>query len=162
MTSASSPETKSHYAGADSPKQILPVLRPTHDDQTLFESKLTGGGLPVGQDQDDFRLLVEAVSDYAVYMLTPEGIVSSWNKGAERNKGYTSAEAIGLHFSTFYTPEDRIAGAPLRALRMAANSKFEAYGWRSAQGRQSVLGACGDRRNSQCRRASDRICQSYL
>ena len=58
--------------------------------------------------QHDFRMLVEAVSDYAVYMLTPEGVVSSWNRGAERNKGYTSAEAIGLHVSgVLYTGRPR-------------------------------------------------------
>ena len=87
---------------------------------------------PGGLDhtQHDFRMLVEAVSDYAVYMLTPEGIVSSWNRGAERNKGYTAAEAVGLHFSSFYTPEDRAAGEPARALRCAEDSKFEANGWR--------------------------------
>ncbi|GJE56493.1 hypothetical protein EKPJFOCH_2999 [Methylobacterium thuringiense] len=80
--------------------------------------------------QNDFRMLLEAVSDYAVYRLTPEGNVSSWNKGAERNKGYTFAEAIGLHVSAFYTAEDRAAGAPARTLAAAAESKFETHGWR--------------------------------
>ena len=81
-------------------------------------------------NQHDFRMLVEAVSDYAVYMLTPDGIVSSWNKGAERNKGYSAAEAIGLHVSSFYRPEDRAAGQPAKALMAARTSKYEAYGWR--------------------------------
>ena len=78
-----------------------------------------------------FSTLLEAVRDYAVYRLTPDGIVSTWNTGAERNKGYTAAEAIGLHVSAFYTPEDRAAGKPASALATAAaGSKFEDYGWR--------------------------------
>ncbi len=78
----------------------------------------------------DYRILVEAVSEYAVYRLTLDGFVLSWNKGAERNKGYKATEAIGLHFSTFYTPEDREAGEPEKALRAARDSKLETYGWR--------------------------------
>lgn len=73
---------------------------------------------------------MEAVSEFAVYRLTPDGFVSSWNKGAERNKGYCAAEAIGLHFSSFYTAEDREKGEPEKALRAARTSKVEAYGWR--------------------------------
>ena len=75
-------------------------------------------------------MLLEAVSDYAVYMLTPEGIVASWNKGAERNKGYSAAEAIGLHISSFYTPEDCASDQPAKTLEAARSSKFETYGWR--------------------------------
>ena len=78
----------------------------------------------------DYRNLLEAVSAYAVYSLTPEGFVSSWNKGAERNKGYSAAEAIGLNFSSFYTAEDREKGEPEKALRAARTAKVEAYGWR--------------------------------
>jgi len=51
-----------------------------------------------------FRLLVEGVTDYAIYLLDPSGIVTNWNAGAERIKGYTAAEAIGKHFRTFYSP----------------------------------------------------------
>ncbi|MFA6267912.1 MAG: PAS domain S-box protein [Pseudolabrys sp.] len=78
-----------------------------------------------------YRLLVEAVTDYAIYMLDPAGIVTSWNPGAERFKGYSANEIIGLHFSRFYSEEDRAAGLPERALRMAREEgKFEAEGWR--------------------------------
>ena len=56
-----------------------------------------------------YRLLIEAVTDYAIYMLDPTGIVTSWNPGAQRFKGYTAAEIIGQHFSRFYTEEDREA-----------------------------------------------------
>ena len=78
-----------------------------------------------------YRLLVEAVTDYAIYMLDPSGIVTSWNPGAQRFKGYTAAEIIGQHFSRFYSEEDQKAGLPARALETAAREgKFEAEGWR--------------------------------
>jgi PAS domain S-box-containing protein len=78
-----------------------------------------------------YRLLIEAVTDYAIYMLDPSGIVTSWNPGAERFKGYTSAEIIGQHFSRFYTEEDRKSGLPVRALETARREgKFESEGWR--------------------------------
>ncbi|HWG06638.1 MAG TPA: PAS domain S-box protein [Beijerinckiaceae bacterium] len=77
------------------------------------------------------RLLIEAISDYAIYMLDPNGIVTSWNPGAQRFKGYTPSEIIGQHFSRFYTDEDRAAELPQRALETAARTgKFEAEGWR--------------------------------
>jgi PAS domain S-box-containing protein len=79
-----------------------------------------------------FRLLVDGVTDYAIYMLDPNGIVSSWNSGAERIKGYRQDEIIGQHFSRFYTEEDRIAGVPREALARAARgtAAYEAEGWR--------------------------------
>ena len=78
-----------------------------------------------------YRLLVEGISDYAIYLLSPEGTVTSWNRGAERFKGYTADEIIGRHFSEFYTPEDRKNGNPERALEIAAREgKYESEGWR--------------------------------
>src|SRR5450631_390876 len=78
-----------------------------------------------------FRLLVEGVIDYAIYMLDPDGIVTNWNAGAERIKGYQAEEAVGRHFGMFYLPEDRQAGAPEHALEVARETgKFEAEGWR--------------------------------
>jgi PAS domain S-box-containing protein len=78
-----------------------------------------------------YRLLVEAVTDYAIYMLDPAGIITSWNPGAQRFKGYFADEIIGQHFSRFYTEEDRAAGVPKRALETAAREgKFETEGWR--------------------------------
>jgi PAS domain S-box-containing protein len=83
------------------------------------------------RSEERFRLLVEGVTDYAIYMLDPEGMVSSWNAGAERFKGYRSEEIIGQHFSRFYQPEDRAADMPRRALQTAlACGRFEAEGWR--------------------------------
>jgi PAS domain S-box-containing protein len=78
-----------------------------------------------------FRQLVEGVVDYAIFHLDTNGIVSTWNAGAERIKGYTPAEIIGSHFSRFYTEDDRAAGVPERALETAKlTGKFEAEGWR--------------------------------
>jgi PAS domain S-box-containing protein len=78
-----------------------------------------------------FRLLVEGITDYAIYLLDPEGRVSNWNKGAERIKGYKAREIIGKHFSIFYTPEDRAANLPEQALNIARKEKhFLAEGWR--------------------------------
>jgi len=78
-----------------------------------------------------YRLLVESVTDYAIYMLDPQGTVISWNPGARRFKGYEDHEIIGQPFSRFYTEEDRAAGLPERALRMAAEEgRFEKEGWR--------------------------------
>ena len=82
-------------------------------------------------DDARFRLLVEAITDYAIYMLDPTGVVSSWNPGAQRFKGYQAAEILGQHFSRFYTEEDRQAGIPKLALSTAAREgRFEAEGWR--------------------------------
>jgi PAS domain S-box-containing protein len=78
-----------------------------------------------------FRLLVEGVIDYAIYMLDPNGIISNWNAGAKRIKGYDADEVVGQHFQMFYSPEDREAGLPARSLETAReNGKFEAEGWR--------------------------------
>jgi PAS domain S-box-containing protein len=78
-----------------------------------------------------FHLLVDAVTDYAIFMLDAEGRVVNWNRGAERIKGYGREEIIGQHFSRFYTATDRAAGVPARALSTAAlTGKYEAEGWR--------------------------------
>ena len=76
--------------------------------------------------EERFRLLVQSVTDYAIFMLDPQGHVASWNAGAERIKGYTAKEIIGQHFSRFYIEEDAKAGAPRRALETALrDGKFE-------------------------------------
>jgi PAS domain S-box-containing protein len=83
------------------------------------------------QSNEQFRLLVEGIEDYAIFMLDPHGYITSWNRGAERIKGYSSAEAIGQHFSIFYTREDQRAGCPAEALEKAAQGgKFEEEAWR--------------------------------
>ena len=78
-----------------------------------------------------FRHLVQSVVDYAIFQLDKDGVVVTWNWGAERIKGYSADEIIGRHFSTFYTEEDRAAGVPAKALATAASEgRFEAEGWR--------------------------------
>ena len=82
-------------------------------------------------EEGRYRMLVESITDYAIYMLDPEGIVSSWNAGAKRFKGYEAGEIIGRHFSEFYTEEDRAAGRPAIALAQAASTgAFQGEGWR--------------------------------
>src|SRR5262249_13103370 len=83
------------------------------------------------ESQRPFRLLVRGVTDYALYMLDPEGRISSWNAGGERIKGYAPDEIIGEHFSRFYTESDRAAGRPIRALSIARETgRYEEEGWR--------------------------------
>jgi PAS domain S-box-containing protein len=82
-------------------------------------------------ESERFRMFVAGVTDYAIYMLSPEGIINTWNAGAQRFKGYTADEIIGQHFSRFYTEEDRANLLPARALQTAiAEGKFEDEGWR--------------------------------
>jgi PAS domain S-box-containing protein len=88
-------------------------------EQDLFESERS------------FRLLVEGVADYALYMLDPRGVVTSWNIGGQRIKGYLPAEIVGKHFSRFYTPSDQANGKPARALGIAEqHGRYEEEGWR--------------------------------
>jgi len=83
------------------------------------------------QSERRFRLLVESVTDYAIFMLDPDGFITNWNAGAERIKGYSGSEIIGKHFSVFYPEEDRKAGRPDRALLGARHTgRFEGEGWR--------------------------------
>ena len=78
-----------------------------------------------------FRVLVQGVTDYAIYMVDPSGIVTNWNAGAERIKGYTAEEIVGQHISRFYSWEDRAAGLPARGLATAAREgRHESDGWR--------------------------------
>ena len=81
--------------------------------------------------ENRFQLLVEAVTEYAIYLIDLQGKIASWNVGAERIKGYTSAEILGRDFSTFFTEEDRAAGKPAKAMATARTTgRFEDEGWR--------------------------------
>ena len=89
----------------------------------------------LAESEQRFGLLVDAVVDYAIYMLDLDGRVTNWNRGAQRIKGYTADEIIGKDFSLFYTPEDKADGLPRRALAIAAEEgRFEAEGWRVRKG----------------------------
>ncbi|MGV2103709.1 PAS domain S-box protein [Rhizobium sp. 21-4511-3d] len=83
------------------------------------------------RQEELFRMLIQGVTDYAIYLLDPDGLVSSWNAGAQRIKGFLPDEIIGQHFSRFYTDEDKAAGLPSIALETAAREgRFEKEGWR--------------------------------
>ena len=85
----------------------------------------------IQQSEERFRLLVESMQDYAIFMLDPEGRVTSWNTGAERIEGFQPEEIIGAQFARFYPAEDRAQGFPEEALRYAAtNGRSEQEGWR--------------------------------
>jgi PAS domain S-box-containing protein len=95
---------------------------------TRIADRIARGADPA---DEQFRLLVSSVTDYAIYLLDATGRVSSWNAGAERIKGYRAAEVTGRHFSLFYPAEARAAGAPEQALAHAAGEgRFEGSGWR--------------------------------
>jgi PAS domain S-box-containing protein len=83
------------------------------------------------QSEQQFRILVQGVTDYAIYLLDSQGNITSWNAGAERIKGYAPDEIIGQHFSKFYTEEDRVGGLPAKSLATAAREgRYEKEGWR--------------------------------
>jgi diguanylate cyclase (GGDEF)-like protein/PAS domain S-box-containing protein len=101
---------------------------PTQTDSTVKIARRAGTSL--WQTEERFRLLVDAVQDYSIYMLDLEGRVMSWNHGAERNKGYTSSEIVGKHFSLFFRPEDQKIGLPGRILRQVAEAgRFKGECW---------------------------------
>ena len=94
-------------------------------------SERRSAGEQLRESQEQFRLLVQGVTDYALYMLDLDGRVASWNAGAERIKGYTRDEILGHHFSRFYTEEEREAGVPSKGLQQAAaEGRWETEGWR--------------------------------
>jgi PAS domain S-box-containing protein len=108
--------------------QLNETLERRVEDRT---QQLTEALTRLRETERRFRHFVGSVTDYAIYMLDTEGVITNWNAGAERIKGYRAEEVIGQHLSVFYTPEDREAGLAARALAIAARDKrFEAEGWR--------------------------------
>src|SRR4051794_35660411 len=84
-----------------------------------------------GQYVEELRLLIEAQTEYAVFLLDVSGHVLTWNRGAERIKGYTAEDIVGEHFSRFYTPDDLARDHPGEELRIARESgRYEEEGWR--------------------------------
>ncbi|MCC8402304.1 PAS domain S-box protein [Paraburkholderia sp. MMS20-SJTN17] len=99
------------------------LIRDASDKRQAYDEAIESGRA--------FRMLVGGVTDYAIFMLDPHGVVTSWNPGARRIKGYSEEDILGSHFSRFYTPEDAAAGAPQRGLDTARREgRFEAEGWR--------------------------------
>ncbi len=85
----------------------------------------------VRNSEERIRLLIDSITDHAVFMLDPAGHITTWNTGAQRIKGYTSAEIVGRHFSSFYTAQDQADGKPARALATAESTgRWEEEGWR--------------------------------
>ncbi|WP_331526796.1 PAS domain S-box protein [Nocardioides sp.] len=110
----------------DAKQQVLYVFAQVHDvtAQRTVESELR-------RSEENFRRLVTAVRDYAIYMLDADGVVISWNSGAQRIKGYTASEIVGQNFRVFYTPEDRQDGHPEHNLEMAMlQGSYAEEGWR--------------------------------
>jgi PAS domain S-box-containing protein len=96
---------------------------PKHQDESS-----SGSAIPI---EERYRLLIDAVADYAIFMLDPSGHVATWNSGAQKIKGYSADEIVGRHFSIFYTPEDLAAGKPDSELTVAAlQGRVEDEGWR--------------------------------
>ncbi|PYX26705.1 MAG: hypothetical protein DMG82_00605 [Acidobacteria bacterium] len=99
--------------------------------QLQLKAQMLEKELALRRSEQRFQLLVEAVRDYAIFMLDPEGHVATWNRGAERIKGYKASDIIGSHFSRFYPEEDLRAGKPQWELKVAAKEgRFEDEGWR--------------------------------
>jgi PAS domain S-box-containing protein len=99
------------------------VLERTHIAEATF--------MDLHRSERNFALLVGSVVDYAIYMLDPQGMITNWNAGAKRIKGYSAEDVIGTHFSRFYTPEDCARGMPATALATARREgRYNAEGWR--------------------------------
>ncbi len=123
--------------GCQGEKNIQPVVRICAEHAAAYFQdgdtfhKSSEGKVALRRTEERFRLLVDAVQDYAIFMLDADGYVSSWNTGAKRIKGYEASEIIGKHFSVFYPEEDLQAGKPARELEVAAKEgRFEDEGWR--------------------------------
>jgi PAS domain S-box-containing protein len=110
----------------DESGQLIGYAKITRD---ITEKKKATDALHASEER--FRMLVQGVTDYAIYMLSPEGIITNWNGGAQRIKGFAQEEVVGTHFSRFYAEEDRLNGLPERALATARQAgRFEGEGWR--------------------------------
>ena len=108
---------------------LPPNLQPHHKQTETHRQRRAEESLQ--HSEDIFRLLVETIRDYAIFVLDPKGQIASWNAGAERIKGYAADEIIGKHFSVFYPPEVAKSGWPEHELKMAAaEGRFEDEGWR--------------------------------
>jgi PAS domain S-box-containing protein len=117
----------------DSAGHLTGFTRVLHDTTANRKAQeaLRDANRALAESEERFRLLVEPVTDYAIYMLDPEGRVKTWNEGAERNKGYTREEVLGQSFAIFFLPEDAAAGLPAAELALAArDGRYEAEAWR--------------------------------
>src|SRR5579862_1546635 len=116
-------------------EELFTTVRKAHEDvERRFREKLSellDTTAALQESEERFRLMIENVPDYAIFMLDPRGHVQTWNIGAQRLKGYTEEEIIGKHFSVFYPPEDVRNGKPARELRIAeSEGRVVDEGWR--------------------------------
>jgi PAS domain S-box-containing protein len=110
---------------------LCALLAQLHAAREQLETRVEERTRALAETEGRFRLMVESVVDYAIYMLDAHGRVASWNAGAERIKGYHADEIIGQHFARFYLPEDVAAGKPERDLQVAAREgRLAEEGWR--------------------------------
>src|ERR1700744_1668662 len=108
---------------------MVPAKARPEEDSSVKEKSTDA--LRLLQSERIFRLLVEGIKDYAIFMLSPEGIIASWNAGAERLKQYKPSEIIGKHFSIFYPEAEIASGKPAMELRVAGEvGRDEDEGWR--------------------------------
>ncbi|MCW2771092.1 MAG: hybrid sensor histidine kinase/response regulator [Aeromicrobium sp.] len=129
-----------HPISGDGSRRALATLAPVRDSsgQALYIflqlrdiTEQRAAEEELRRSEERFRLIVDAVEDYAIFMLDPEGIVVSWNAGAQRSKGYHAEEIIGRHFRTFYPAEVQESGHPERELEMAMrDGHYSEEGWR--------------------------------
>ena len=118
-------------ARKDAEEQLQELNRNLEQRASQRAEQLAASVIKLEESERRFRMLVEGVTDYAIYMLDPAGTVVNWNPGAQRIKGYDREEIIGQHFSRFYTEEDRNNRIPYQVLETAARTgKYEAEGWR--------------------------------
>jgi len=132
---ATNEELKSTNEELETAKEELQTtneeLRSLNDELTSRNVELLAAYEKLARGEDRFRMMVESVKDYAIYMLDPSGVVTSWNEGARRLKGYEAAEILNHHYSRFFTPEDIAGRLPELELETArVDGRFEAEGWR--------------------------------
>ena len=110
---------------------LCAVLRQLEAARENLETRVRERTALLAESERRFRLMVDSVVDYAIFMLDPRGNIASWNPGAERIKGYSAAEIIGEHFSRFYPPEEIERGKPALEIETASREgRFEEEGWR--------------------------------
>ncbi len=106
-------------------------MQASNEELATVNDELQARNDELAKSEERFRLLVDAVKDYAIFMLDPQGNIASWNEGARRLKGYERSEVIGTNFSRFYTPEDVQRGHPQNELEIARKvGRYEEEGWR--------------------------------
>ena len=147
-------------AASQDTRELDQKLKESRQDLREANQSLRESNLALLESENWFRLLVDSVTDYAIYMLDPEGRVVTWNVGAERSKGYKAEEILGRNFSIFFLPEDAAAGLPADELAEGgARGTLRVRSLASAQGWHEVLGSHHLDRNPRPQGQAARLCQ---